>query len=211
MSEFTEGQQLEIAQLAQAAFKRSLEDQAVLKDAGGKLVAAALPMLSRCEKWVGNLWSVIGIVVAMPLAYFGLQAMADQRIQKGLETQVSQKLEDEKGPLKSRLLKFDVFKGTLTNQFADNVDSATSKLLRFGCSTAGASGFGDGFAPCVSGTNPGSSRARDVQEVHEQTLLFKANPSKQQVLLRLSLTRIDELEMLQRVALRLESLPLLST
>ena len=212
MAEFSELQQSEIARLAQEAFKRSFEDPAQLKDAGGKLVAAGLPWLSRCEKLISNLWSVIGIVVAMPLAYFGLEALADQRIQKGLDTQVTQKLDDEQGPLKSRLRQFSAFKGNLTDQFANNVDSATSKLLRFGCNAPGGAGeAGDGFVSCSPGVQgTGATSARAVQEMQDQMLLFKADPAKQRVLLRLSLLRVDDLESLLPVVLRLESPPLLS-
>lgn len=208
MAEFTEVQQREISRLAEEAFLRSLADQAVLKETGRQLVAAGLPVMSRVEKWVGNLWSIAGVVVAVPLAYAGLQALADQRIQKGLETQVSQKLEDEKGPLKSRLVQFAAFKGSLSNQFANNVDSATTKLLRFGCGSGLA---GDGFVACGAGTagvELGSARA--VLETHDQTLHFKADPAKQRVLLRLGLMRIEDIDKLKTVALRLESPPLLS-
>ena len=211
MAEFTEVQQREISRLAQEAFVRSLADQTVLKETGSKLVAAGLPVLCRVEKWVANFWSVAGVVVALPLAYIGLQALADQHIQKGLESQVSQKLEDEKGPLKSRLLQFATFKGILSNQFANNVDSATTKLLRFGCSPRPAGDAGEGFATCgvgLAGAALGSARA--VLETHNQMLHFKADPGKQRVLLRLGLMRIDDIEKLKSVALRLESPPLLS-
>jgi hypothetical protein len=168
--------------------------------------------LLKVEKALSTWWGIVGVILAIPLASAGAASAVQKLLDRGLESQVQSALSKEDGPVKSTLKKFNVFSGKLSEQFAQNVDSATSKLLRFGCNPVGTAML-DGFPSCVPPkTRDGASgQARDVLEVHDQTLIFKASKGSQRVFLRLRLSPIDSVEALVGVGLRLQSPNILST
>lgn len=91
---------------------------------------------------------------------------------------------------------------TLVSTFESQVDSATFKILRFGCSPKGTT-VGNRVPACTAVADP----ANVFQAVEDQTILFVANPAKQIVRLDIALAPIDRLEILEPLLLQLYAEP----
>jgi hypothetical protein len=208
---FDEDQRIVIRTLAAEEAAKQLKDSTTLVQKVDSAIDAKLPKVSKLEKLLGSWWGIVGLVLAVPFASAGVTVALRALLDKGVETYVQSELDKEDGPVKSTLKSFSQFRGRLSEQFSQSVDSATSKLLRFGCNLPSAISAVEGFPSCAPrrvNDNP-SIQARNVQEINDQTIVFKANEN-QRVLLRLRLSPVDTPEELRRVGLRLQTPPLLA-
>lgn len=212
MSEFSEDQRIVIRALIADEASRQLKESAELKKRIDAVVDEKLPWLTRLEKMLGTWYKLAGVVIAIPLASAGAAAGLQSLLSRGMESYLATELGKEDGPVKGALKKFNAFSGKLSEQFSHSVDSATSKLLRFGCNLTAAPAAVEGFPPCDPhhASNSPSIQARNVQEINDQTIVFKADDN-QRVLLKLRLSPIDGPEVLRTVGLRLQTPPLLAT
>jgi hypothetical protein len=221
MSQFDEDQRIVIKTLAAQEAARLLKEG---EEARAKAEAEAvkgqvrqslgetMPRLLKLEKIISTWWGLAGVVIGIPLALVGANSQVQKLLDKGLDERVKTEINRHDGPVNSSLKKFNAFSGKLSEQFAQNVDSASSKLLRFGCNAAGSAPV-QGFPSCLSAVDSGSAsvQARDVQELYDQSIVFKADKERQRVLLRFRLNPIDGVDALKGVGLRLQSPNLLST
>lgn len=217
MAEFVEDQRIVIRALAEEEAARVLNARQLAQDASldtkvGRVIDGKLPRLLAVERVLSTWWGIMAIVVAVPLASAGAIGVAKSLLDSGLKRHVDTAMQDETGPIQTSLKRLDSFSGKLSAQFDKHVDSANSKLLRFGCNKAGAVPV-DGLAAClpVRTLDSAPSQARDILEVHDQTLIFKANRETQRVHLQLRLSPIDGVDALKNVGLRLMTPNILST
>lgn len=221
MSQFDEDQRIVIQALAaqeaarllkEAEAARAKADAESVKKQVGQSLSETMPRMLKLEKLISTWWGFAGVVVGIPLALMGANSQVQKLLDKGLDDRVKTEINRQDGPVNSSLRKFNAFSGKLSEQFAQNVDSASSKLLRFGCNAAAKSAV-QGFPSCVSAVDGSSAsvQARDVQELYDQSIVFKADKERQRVLLRFRLNPIDGVDALKGVGLRLQSPNLLST
>jgi len=210
MASFNEDQRIVIRSIATDEAERQIKESPIAKSRIEAVVVEKLPRVHKLEKLLSSWYGIVGIVVAVPLASAGAAAALQALLDKGVQQLVKTEIESENGPVKKHLSVFSKFRGNLSAQFEKSVDSATSKLLRFGCNPPGGVAA-DGFPSCVQArtADTASVQARNVQEVNDQTIIFKANDN-QRVLLRLRLSPVDEASVLARVGLRLQMPPLLA-
>lgn len=174
-------------------------------------IDARLPRLSKVERLLRHWYGVVAVFVAVPFATGGLQAAANKLFGDTVQHVVDEALRKEDGPVRQAMKSFTAFSGKLSDEFAQSVDSASSKFLRFGCNQPATTTPAPGFPACVAAAvNDRAALARDVQEVQDQTIVFKAN-ANQRVLLKLRLHAIDGIDVLRHVGLRLQTPPLLAT
>jgi len=209
MPEFSEDQRIVVKALVADEFARQVKESAELKDKVAQLVGQKLPRLSWVEKVLSSWYGLLAVIISFPLAAAGGYTALQRVLDAGVGSHVRQELNRDEGPLKTTLNRFSLFSGKLADQFANSVDSATTKLLRFGCNSPRSPAI-DRFPPCVPQQSSASLQAANVLEVNDQTIIFKANQN-QRVLLRLQLSRIDAPELLQHVGLRIHMPSLLST
>ena len=211
MASFTEDQRIVIRALAAEEAQRELDQSPLIKTRVEAAVGDKLPRLQKLEKLLASWVGIVGIVLAVPFASAGATWALKSVLDKGVEQHIKSELNDERGPVKTQLNLFSKFRGNLSAQFEKSVDSATSKLLRFGCNLPPSPPI-DGFPQCshARALDSASEQARNVQELNDQTLVFKANEN-QRVLLRLRLSPVDDTQALARLGLRIEMPPLLST
>lgn len=211
MSQFDEDQRIVIQALAAQEAARVIKESDAVRAQLGQALDARIPRLMKVEKLISTWWGLLAVIISVPLAAAGFLTLASSKLDATLASHLSKELAKESSPVLSTKKELRAYSGRLSEQFAANVDSATSKLLRFGCNPAGSPVLSE-FPDCVSGGQDAAySQARDVLEWHDQTLIFKASRSSQRVLLRLRLSPVDSVEELSCVGLRLESPPLMST
>lgn len=203
MASFNDDQRIVIRTLAAEEAERQIKESGHVRTRIDGAIAEKLPRLQRLEKILGSWYGLLGVIVAVPFASAGAAVAVQAILDKGLEQHVKSELESENGPVKKQLNVFSKFRGNLSAQFEKSVDSATTRLLRFGCNLPSGTTT-DGFPPCelARPLDSASLHARDVQEVNDQTIVFKANEN-QRVLLRLRLSPIDGADALARVGLRI--------
>jgi hypothetical protein len=213
MAEFSEDQRIVIRTLAGDEAAKKLRDSPELTARIDDSIAKRLPKLQKVERLLASWYGLLAIVLAVPFASAGIVSAFLAMVDKPLKTQVLSEISKEDGPIKSTLRKFDLFSGNLAKQFARSVDSATTKLLRFGCNVPQSKSIVDGFPACSppKRDDKASLQARNVQEVNDQTLIFKADTNTQRVLLQIRLYPVDGREQLDRIGLRLQMPPLFST
>lgn len=169
MSQFDEDQRIVIRTLAAEEAARVLKENGVVSAQIGQAFKDKLPRLMSLERVLGNWWGIVGIIIAVPLASAGAASLVQKFLDKGFETHLTTELAKEDGPVKSAVKRFNVFSGKLSEQFAQNVDSASSKLLRFGCNPSGAGAPVHGFPdlPAAQGRGQrfrsGARRARGTR------------------------------------------------
>ncbi len=221
MSQFDEDQRIVIQALAAQEATRALKeaeaarakaDAEAVKKQVNQTLAETMPRMLKVEKLISTWWGLAGVIVGIPLALVGANSQVQKLLDKGLDARVQEEVKRPDGPVNSSLKKFSAFSGKLSEQFAQNVDSASSKLLRFGCNPAGTPPV-EGFPSCLSSApgNSASGQARDVQELYDQSIVFKADKDSQRVLLRLRLNPVDGVDVLKQVGLRMQLPNLLST
>jgi len=174
-------------------------------EAVGAVIEKRLPHLARTEKFLTTT-----IVVATLLSTVGLLSIggwaakiAWQREQEGYIKATVEKLEqDSSGPVGMLSTNLTNMARTLNATFETQVDSATFKALRFGCTPPNAPAT-PGFPVCRS-TVAGAGL---FQALDDQSILLIANPSKQIVHLDLSVYPIDKIEKLEPLLLQIYAEP----
>jgi len=192
----------------EASALRNAQQADLLKAQVQAAVEAKLPRLLRLERLFANWWAIVGAFVAIPFATAGLATWMGKQIDRPVAERVQAEFKRDDGPVRQELKTFANFTNRLAEQLEQNVDSASAKLLRFGCNAPSA-GVVDGFPACVVAAG-GNSTARDAIDLHEQSIVFKANKESQRVFVRLRLSPVDSRDALRRVGLRLTSPNLLS-
>ncbi|HYF43005.1 MAG TPA: hypothetical protein VEA35_11255 [Ramlibacter sp.] len=182
-----EGEKLQVAELVAKEVEQAL----------GKKI----PRLMRFEELTRPVVAGIALAVALPLSYLGLNALVEKQAATTFN-HLHDKQED--GP-KVLLKKFSA---RLKETFEGQVDSATFKLLRFGCNSETAASPAPKFPVCAAAMSGATLQAKFALDEEEQTIAFAARPQHQSVKLALALRPVDPQNVLKRVALQIEWLPL---
>ncbi|MCG2592984.1 hypothetical protein LZ009_09345 [Ramlibacter sp. XY19] len=165
-----------------------------LKDVVDKRV----PRLVKLEQFMHPFILIGTLLVAVPGCMYGLYAFAQHYAEEKMKTMAS----DEKGPLAN----LNQFSSQLRETLSKEVDSATFKLLRYGC-TVEDSEAAPNFDTCAALNSPAALQAQFAGTEDSQTISFAASP-RQNVKLTLMLRPVDVQTKLKRVGLRLFWLPL---
>lgn len=159
-----------------------------------------IPRLMRLEEILKPIVAGVALAVAMPLTYFGLNALVEKQA-KTTFAELHDK--DPAGPM----AKLRGFSSRLKETFEGQVDSATFKLLRFGCNAQGVTPASN-FPNCVGPSSGATVQAKFALDEEEQTIAFAARPKHQNIKLALALRPVDPQNVLKRVALQIEWIPL---
>ena len=218
---FTDDDRTIIRSLALDETKRALQEargsmQAETDRQVEAKIQSTLPRLYRLEQW-GRHWSgVLAIIVAIPLASAGAMALLQKGLSDNVGTEVKKIVDAPDGPVMKRFKGLREYQGGLAETLGNQVDSATYKSMRFGCNETGnvRQRPVSGIPACPGATRAAVSdeeaQAQSIQELREQSLVFKADRAHQRILLRLTLDGVDSREVLSQVGLEIRRPPLLS-
>ena len=159
-----------------------------------------IPRLIRIEEFTRPIFAAVVLIVGLPLSYFGLQFLVEKHAAATIKD-INHK--DPEGPLG----KLKSFSSGLKETFEGQVDSATFKMLRFGCTDEGLS-HSNSFPICNTAGSGAAQQARAAVDEDEQTVAFAARPKHQSIKLALALRPVDPQNILNRVALKIEWVPL---
>jgi hypothetical protein len=181
------------------------KDDARFVEAVGAVLEKRIPHVVQVERFLSTT-----VLVVTALSAFGLLALAawagrvvwqkDQ--EEYIKATIRKVEEDPTGPVGSLSTSFNNMSKTLGSTFESQVDSATFKVLRFGCTPPNAQGVA-GFPACAST----AAAAGMFQSADDQTILFVANPATQVVRLDISVYAIGDNERLIPLLLQVYAEP----
>jgi hypothetical protein len=163
-------------------------------------LAQRIPRLMRFEQFLKPVVAGITLAIGLPLSYFGLEALVEKHATQTFKTIQET---DENGPLH----KLKAFSSGLKATFEGQVDSATFKMLRFGCNAEGLNPAAK-FPGCAAASTTASQQAQAALDEEEQTIAFAARPKLQNITLALVLRPVDTPDALSHVALDIDWIPL---
>lgn len=144
-----------------------------------------LPHLVHVERYLTAsimVWTLLGAAGLLTLGGWGAKIIWEEMENQRVAAAVERNLASDHGPM-TRLTNMTTH---LHETFRNQVDSASFKVLRFGCTAAGAGAAAD-FPPCRNEADP----AQQFKALEEQTIPFVANLRQQNVRLELSIYPID--------------------
>ena len=180
-----DGESLQVKEIVSQEIERSLQKR--------------IPRLIRIEEFAKPLVAGIALAIAFPAVLYGVKHYAENQARA---TFAELYHSDSVGPM-SKLKHFS--KG-LKETFEGQVDSATFKMLRFGCNIGPVNAAAN-FPPCGGASSAATLQAKDALDEEEQTIAFAARP-QQNVKLALVLRPVDARMVLDRVALQIDWMPL---
>ena len=166
-------------------------------------LARKIPRLMKLEEFMKPIAAAIVVLIGLPLSYFGLQFLVEKHADATFTKIQQQSQKDPDGPLG----KLKSFSSGLKETFEGQVDSATFKLLRFGC-TQDIYQPANSFPVCSVPASGATQQAKAAVDEDEQTIAFAARPKHQTIKLVLALRPVDPQTVLNRVALLVEWVPL---
>ena len=173
----------------------------------GKEIEASLtrkiPRLMKLEEFTRPIVAAGLLVIGLPLSYVGLQYLVEKHASATFKDIHQQSQKDPDGPLG----KLKSFSTGLKETFEGQVDSATFKMLRFGC-TQDFYQPANNFPVCGVPATGATQQAKAAVDEDEQTVAFAARPKHQSIKLVLALRPVDPQTVLNRVALVIEWVPL---
>jgi hypothetical protein len=147
---------------------------------------------------------VVAVVIAAPLSIVGLKHLMDESI----KAEFDRGSRSPDSPLVKLRSGFDSFSSTLKATLDGQVDSATFKMLRFGCNEYDHR-LAPNFPGCVKQSHGAAvAQAQSAVDEDEQTIAFAGRTAQQKVTLSIALRPVDPPDVLHRVALEIEWTPL---
>ncbi|HEX7441546.1 MAG TPA: hypothetical protein VF319_15770 [Caldimonas sp.] len=174
-------------------------------EAVGAVLEARLPHLVSAERYLSKtvlIFSLLSTLGVLVIAMWAARIVWQKDQEEYIKATVQKLEEDSTGPVGHLTADFTNMSKTLSATFETQVDSATFKALRFGCtppSVPATTGF-----PVCSNTN---ARAGLFQALDDQTILLVANPSTQIVRLDISLYPVDKIDKLEPLFLQIYAEP----
>lgn len=181
------------------------KDDPRFAEAVGAVLEARLPHLVRAERYLSGtvlIFSLLSTLGVLVIAMWAARIIWQKDQEEYIKATVQKLEEDSTGPVGLLSTNFTNMSKTLNATFETQVDSATFKALRFGCtppSVPATTGF-----PVCSNTN---ARAGLFQALDDQTILLVANPAKQIVRLDISLYPVDKIDKLEPLFLQIYAEP----
>jgi hypothetical protein len=182
----------------------SKDDARFVKEVDGVL-EQRLPNLVRLEKYLSIfvlVATLLGALAALGLAVWAGRILWQREQEDYIKTTVRTLEQDASGPLGLLSKSVSNMSKTLSSTFETQVDSATFKVLKFGCA-AGPAAEATGIRRCSTT----KSLAGALQAQEDQTILLVANPKQQIVRLDLSLYPIRDVGPLEPLLLQIYAEP----
>lgn len=181
------------------------EKDARFKEAVATVVEGRLPHLWAIEKYLSA--GVIVFTLLVSVGVLGLATWAAQVLWRSHEeTFIKESLaKEERDPsgFVSRISSnVQNMSKTLNTTFESQVDSATFKILTFGCATT-RSADTTGFPDC----DATGAKAVQIQVLDDKTILLVANPGRQRIQLDLSVCPVDVVSKLEPLYLQIIAEP----
>jgi hypothetical protein len=172
-------------------------------DFDAKLSAALekqIPQLLKAERFLTA--PIAALIILGGLGAFSLGGWALKIVLEKQESDYVRKMVDEyqaqpKSALNLLSANVNKISTTLNATFESQVDSASFKALRFGCTLPGVREVG--FPTCNGSLAPGGL----VQALEDQTILLVANPKRQIVHLDVSVYPVDNVKNLEPILLHM--------
>jgi hypothetical protein len=181
------------------------DKDARFNEAVAAVMAARMPNLWAIEKYLST--GVIVATLLLSIGIVGLGTWAAKILWRSSEeafikASISREENDPAGFVSRISTNVTNMSKTLNTTFESQVDSATFKILTFGCATT-RSADTTGFPPC----DATSAKAVQFQALDDQTILLVANPDRQIIHLDLSVYPVDTVSKLEPLYLQVIAEP----
>jgi len=148
-----------------------------------EVLQAKLPHIVKLERylnWAVAVWTILGGIGLLGVAGWGASIVFKKLQDESVDTAVKTRLAEPTGPVAKIAARMSNMSKTLNSTFETQVDSASFKVLKFGCTLPKAPPM-PGVRPCAGPSLP------EALLIEERSVSFVASPGKQTVQLDIQL------------------------